>query len=129
MTRGRGIGVDIESIGERPFDAEAARRFFSPCDELAIRSAPETARAGLFAVFWTRKEACIKASGIGLSFPLASFDVSGDAREPRCIVSGGDAVQGARSWTLVDVATVPGFAAACAVEDAGLNVIRGEFRF
>ena len=82
----------------------------------------------MFVAFWTRKEACIKASGLGLSFTLASFDVSGNAREPRVIVSGGDAAQSVRSWTLVDVETVPGCAAACAVEGMGLSVICREFR-
>ncbi len=129
VTKGREIGVDIESIRERAFDAEVVRRFFSPREGVEIRSMSEAARAGMFATFWARKEACIKASGLGLSFPLASFDVSGEAREPRVVVSGGDAAEGERSWTLVDVEAVPGFAAACAVEGAGLNVIRREFRF
>jgi 4'-phosphopantetheinyl transferase len=129
VTKGREIGVDIESIGERPFEAEVVRRFFSPREGVALRSKPEAARAGMFATFWARKEACLKASGLGISFPLASFDVSGEAREPRVVVSGGEAAEGGRSWTLVDVETVPGFAAACAVEGAGLHVIRREFRF
>jgi 4'-phosphopantetheinyl transferase len=129
VTEGREIGVDIESIDKRPFDAEVVRRFFSPREGAVLSSAPEAARAGLFVVFWARKEACIKASGLGLSFPLTSLDVSVDAREPRVIVSGGDAAPGARSWTLVDVETVPACAAACAVGGVVLNVIRREFRF
>ncbi len=128
VTRGREIGVDIESIGERPFDAEVVRRFFSPREGAVLGSTPEAARAGLFAAFWARKEACIKAWGLGLSFPLSSFDVSGSAREPRVVATGGDAAHGARPLTLVDVETVPGFAAACAVEGAGLKLICGEFR-
>lgn len=129
VTQGREIGVDIESIARRPFDAEVVRRFFSPREELVIRSAPETERTALFVTFWARKEACIKASGFGLSFPLASFDVSGDAREPRAVASGEAAAPGTRAWTLVDVETVSGFAAACAVEGAGLKVMCEEFRF
>ena len=129
VTGGREIGIDIESIDKRPFDAEVVRKFFSPREGAVLSSAPEAARAGWFVVYWARKEACIKASGLGLSFPLASLDVSVDAREPRVIVSGGDAAQGVRSWTLVDVETGPGCAAACAVEGVGLNVNRREFRF
>jgi 4'-phosphopantetheinyl transferase len=129
VTKGREIGVDIESIDRRRFEAEVVRRFFSPREGEALRSTPEEARAGLFAAFWARKEACLKASGLGISFPLASFDVSGEAREPRVVVSGGEAAEVGRSWTLVDVEAVPGFAAACAVEGAGLHVVRREFRF
>ena len=68
VTKGREIGVDIESIGERPFDMGIVRRFFSPREGAVLLSAPEAARASLFAAIWTRKEACIKASGLGLSF-------------------------------------------------------------
>jgi 4'-phosphopantetheinyl transferase len=128
VTKGREIGVDIESIGMRRFDEEVARRFFSPSDGRALCSAPGAARERLFASFWARREACVKASGFGLLFPLASFDVSEEAGEPRAIVSGGDVTHAPRSWTLVDVETVPGFAAACAVEGAVLNVIRMELR-
>lgn len=125
VTRGRGIGVDIESIGERLYNAEVVRRFFSPHDESVLRSTPEAERAKTFVAFWTRKEACIKASGLGLSFPLASFDVSPDAKEPRVIDSGGES---RRSWTLIDIETAAGCAAACAVEGIGLSFIRREFR-
>ena len=71
VTRGCEIGVDIEVIGERPYEAEVARRFFSPRDERALLSAPQAARAGLFAALWTRREACLKASGLECS-PFAA---------------------------------------------------------
>lgn len=128
VTTGRGVGVDIESIGTRAREAHIARRFFTPGEDRALRSADESARPALFAAFWARKEACIKASGLGLLLSLDSFDVSAGAREPRVVerIRGGE---GAGSWTLVDVAAAAGFAAACAVEGRGLRVIRGEFRF
>lgn len=128
VTKGRGVGVDIESIGEHRFDEAIARRFFAPGERDALRAASEAGRAETFTTIWVRKEACVKASGLGIALPLDSFDVSLNAREPRLVVSGGGVERGGRSWTLVDVETVPGYAAACAVEGTGLNLIHGEFR-
>lgn len=124
VTKGRGIGVDIETIGNRAYNPEVVRRFFSRREQDALRSIPEAERGKMFVVFWTRKEACIKASGLGLSLPLASFDVSSDAKEPRVIVFGEEST---RSWTVVDIETVSGCAAACAVDGVGLRVVRREF--
>jgi 4'-phosphopantetheinyl transferase len=129
VTRGRGIGVDIESIGTRAHEADIARRFFTPGEDRTLRSADESARPALFAAFWARKEACIKASGLGLFLSLDSFDVSAGAREPRVVESAGGDTQGGRSWTLADVEAASGYAAACAVEGRGLRIMQGEFRF
>jgi 4'-phosphopantetheinyl transferase len=129
VTTGRGVGVDIESVGTRAREADIARRFFTPGEDRALRAADDFARPALFAAFWARKEACIKASGLGLLLSLDSFDVSADAREPRVVESKGGDARGGRSWTLADVEAVSGYAAACAVEGRGLRIMQGEFRF
>jgi 4'-phosphopantetheinyl transferase len=126
VARGRGIGIDIEQIRKHARYAEVARRFFSPHEQNVLDSTPETEREKMFVVLWTRKEACVKASGLGLlAFALPSFDVSSHAKEPRVIVSGG---KDTHSWTVVDVETVSGYAAACAVDGVGLRIVRKEFR-
>lgn len=125
VTKGRGVGIDIEAIDSRAYQEAIVRRFFSPHEQDALRSIPEAGRERTFIVFWTRKEACIKASGLGFSLPLSSFDVSSDAKEPRVIVCGGE---GDRVWTVVDIETVSGYAAACAVDGVGLRIVRKEFR-
>jgi 4'-phosphopantetheinyl transferase len=70
------LGVDIEKIRD-DVDAEAlAERFFSPRERAGLRALPAHLRVPGFYACWTRKEAFLKATGTGLSFPLADFSVS-----------------------------------------------------
>ena len=61
------IGVDVEMLRPMPDAAALARQNFSASenDELAATAAPDQALA--FLLGWTRKEACLKAIGSGLS--------------------------------------------------------------
>lgn len=62
----REIGVDVEMTGRRTEKLAIARRFFRPEEAAAVEAEPE-----LFFDYWTLKEAFIKATGRGLSMPLA----------------------------------------------------------
>jgi 4'-phosphopantetheinyl transferase len=63
------LGIDIEFIKKTNNLSAIAQRFFHPQEINAIHSSQD------FFNCWTRKEAFIKALGIGLSFPLNSFAV------------------------------------------------------
>lgn len=70
---GSDIGVDCERAGRR-VDAEGlSRRFFSPEEAAALENLPPGRLEEQFPLFWTLKEAYIKALGLGLSHPLDSF--------------------------------------------------------
>jgi 4'-phosphopantetheinyl transferase len=61
----------------RDIDAAAlAERFFSVRERAGLRALPEGLRVRGFFACWTRKEAFLKATGTGLSFPLADFSVT-----------------------------------------------------
>jgi len=63
------VGVDIEHLRAN-FDVVAlAERYFAPAETELVRADAER-----FFEFWTRKEAFIKAIGMGVSFPLQGFD-------------------------------------------------------
>lgn len=95
----RPIGVDIEHIGPC-FDYRALlSEHFTESEAPLIRDATAFFKA------WTRKEACAKAIGLGLSIPLASYEVA----DSPVILSDG------RSATLLDLIPPPGFAVALAV--------------
>ena len=68
------IGVDVEVL--RPMrDAIAlAERNFTPAEQQALRAAPVDQRDLAFMRGWTRKEACLKAIGSGLSIPPDAVD-------------------------------------------------------
>jgi 4'-phosphopantetheinyl transferase len=85
------VGVDVELLRHMP-DAEAlADTYFTPHERRALAAAAPHDRDLAFLRCWTRKEACLKATGMGLSVDTRSFEVGldGDGREVRIPVEGG----------------------------------------
>ena len=72
----RALGVDIEII--RPIaEVEAlARSHFSPEERENWSRVPAEQRVAAFLAIWVRKEACLKALGVGLSAQPSSINVS-----------------------------------------------------
>ncbi|WP_289039706.1 4'-phosphopantetheinyl transferase superfamily protein [uncultured Zobellia sp.] len=70
------VGVDVERIKNDFKVAKIAEGFFSSDEISSLLAFPEEKRAQVFFNCWTRKEAFIKAKGVGLSFDLTSFSVS-----------------------------------------------------
>lgn len=68
------IGIDIEKV-QPVCKLDVARRFFNKeeFDQLISTSVPE--QANFFYRIWARKEALIKATGLGVSQGLATFSV------------------------------------------------------
>jgi 4'-phosphopantetheinyl transferase len=116
VTRGRGVGVDIEFIRPEFASEEIAERFFSTHEVAALRALPKSIQSEAFFNCWTRKEAYIKAIGEGMSMPLDQFQVS-LAPGSRAELLGNlrDANEVSR-WSLQELAPGPGYAAAIAVE-------------
>lgn len=87
ISDGRPIGVDVE-IDQPVLDAAAlARRHFTPGEYEQWERAAAGRRSGVFLQGWTRKEACLKALGVGLSAPPRSLEVGCDS-DPRSVVAG-----------------------------------------
>lgn len=76
FTYNRNIGIDLEWIQQDIAIEEVASRFFSEPEIVSMQQLAEPKRNELFFQYWTRKEALIKATGTGLSFPVDTFDVS-----------------------------------------------------
>jgi 4'-phosphopantetheinyl transferase len=68
------VGVDVEDV--RPIEAEVADGHFSATELSDLRGLQGDAWLTGFYRCWTRKEAILKAEGVGLSRALDSFDVS-----------------------------------------------------
>jgi 4'-phosphopantetheinyl transferase len=68
------IGVDAEEVTGARFNDNLIRRVFSEGEQALIESSPDPLRMCL--QLWVRKEASVKAAGIGLVSDLASIDVS-----------------------------------------------------
>ncbi len=82
----RDVGVDIEAIDNSVGTEEIAKNFFSTGEVSALQHLPQSLRLMGFFNCWTRKEAYIKARGMGLSIPLDSFDVSLHPDEPADLI-------------------------------------------
>jgi 4'-phosphopantetheinyl transferase len=69
------VGVDVEFMDAGVDVLALAETSFSESERAALLACPPAARADLFYEYWTCKEACIKADGRGLAFPLQQFSV------------------------------------------------------
>lgn len=112
---GRAVGVDVERIRTDLELDEIAARFFSANECKLLASLVGPARYLAFFTCWTRKEAYLKARGIGLSSPLDQFDVSFlPHEEPRLLVTRNDPAE-AKRWRLAALDPSSDYAAALAV--------------
>jgi 4'-phosphopantetheinyl transferase len=70
------LGVDVEHA-RGGFDVlELSEQAFSRAENDALLRLPPVQRRAAFFACWTRKEAYIKATGLGLTMPLGDFSVS-----------------------------------------------------
>ncbi len=116
FTYSRAIGIDVEYIKPQ-LDVEGiAARFFSPSESAMLLGLPETQKLDAFFNCWTRKEAYLKAKGIGLSLPLDQFDVSFVRGKPACILKTRGDPQEADRWSLQELTPATCYTGAVAVE-------------
>lgn len=105
------LGVDVERLRVID-DADRLIAHFSPRERRAYQSLPPHERPVGFLNCWTRKEAFIKATGKGFSFPLDSFDVTLTPGRPAEILRLGT-MRGAKcGWRLQSFIPAQGFVAA-----------------
>lgn len=76
FTTGQEIGVDIETIDRNVDHAAVSEHYFTRPEVAAIEAAGPEAK-DRFLDFWTRKEAVLKASGVGIMDDLRSLRVDG----------------------------------------------------
>jgi 4'-phosphopantetheinyl transferase len=122
LTAGREIGVDIERVRTQPTHLDMATRYFTPGESQRLNALPPTESERAFFHVWTRKEAFLKAIGLGLSHGLERFEVSVPPDEPcRLLHIDGDAGVAA-GWTLLNLELEAGYVGALAVEGRGYRV-------
>jgi 4'-phosphopantetheinyl transferase len=103
VSRGREVGCDIEWMDPTFGDDAIAERFFSREEAAMLRGLSEEDRRAEFFRCWTRKEAFIKACGMGMSMELQR--------------AGGDQP----GWSIRDIDAPEGYAAAIVFQcSAGL---------
>jgi 4'-phosphopantetheinyl transferase len=116
VARGIELGVDLEQ--HRPMtDAEdLAKNYFSAAEISELAGLPPTLKVAGFFNGWTRKEAFIKATGLGLSFPLNRFAVSLSPEKPAALLPVAGGAGALKKWALVSFDAAPDFSAALVFE-------------
>jgi 4'-phosphopantetheinyl transferase len=116
VTRRCPVGVDMEHLRPMSDYLGLAERYFSPREVTILRELPDDQRERAFFHAWTRKEAFLKARGVGLSYGLERVEVTLGPREaPQLVRVDGEERQ-ARSWSLHNLEPAPGFVGALALE-------------
>ena len=122
---GRRIGVDLEYVRPEFTGHEIAQQYFSQREATELERVPLALRNQAFFNCWTRKEAFIKALGLGLSLPLKEFDVSLAPTAPAALLETRWSPQEASRWSLTALDVAAGYVAAVAVEGHGGEVHLG----
>jgi 4'-phosphopantetheinyl transferase len=100
------MGCDVERRNPAHADPAVAERLFAPGEWRRFAALPEERRVEGFFNCWTRKEAFIKAIGLGVSLPLHSFEVSLAPGDAPALLSGGE------GWSIASFEAAPGYQAA-----------------
>ena len=79
------VGVDIEGLGRRPRFAALAERCYHPAEKAKWLAAEASESAATWLEIWTRKEAVLKAHGLGLRLQLNTLDTCHDAVQHQLI--------------------------------------------
>jgi 4'-phosphopantetheinyl transferase len=112
------VGVDVEHVRPMSDIANIVKRYFAPGEQAAWLALPECERLAGFFRCWTRKEAYLKARGIGLSGGLDKFEVSLAPDDPPRLLHVADPNDSPARWQMHDIAAGYGYMAACVVEGA-----------
>lgn len=74
LAAGAELGVDIEELRAVTSNADLAAAHFTAREQRELAACARASSNRLFLSGWTRKEACLKAIGSGLSIAPATFD-------------------------------------------------------
>jgi 4'-phosphopantetheinyl transferase len=113
ITTDREVGIDVEQIRDGIPFSDMARLAFSLREQEELISLPDHLQQSAFYRCWTRKEAYLKASGMGFSLHSGSFDVSLLPEPSASLMIAPDDLS---SWYLHDICVPENYHAALAVK-------------
>ena len=122
VTRGREVGIDLEQMRPEVETLALAERFFAPEEVKVLMQLPPAEQRAAFFECWTRKEAFIKARGMGLSLPLNQFVVAFGAGVAPALLSAKDDPNASARWLVRNLQPADGFAGALVVEAGELEM-------
>jgi 4'-phosphopantetheinyl transferase len=121
FARGLPLGVDVECCRDLDFN-ELVNSAFSPQERETWSRLPSAEHARAFFSAWTRKEAYLKALGLGLSKSLDSFTVTFDFDSGSGLIWCASDASAPPRWQITSVELAPGYACALAVSSAATEL-------
>lgn len=112
VARGRAVGVDVERWADDIVYDELAEYCFSLAERAELSAASHDDKAAAFFAGWTRKEAYIKATGVGAMLGLDYFDVSLAPGAAAALLADRRPSAVAERWSMRDIEVGPGYSAA-----------------
>jgi 4'-phosphopantetheinyl transferase len=126
----RDVGVDVEHLDRPRLSHDVAVRSCAPHELADIREEPEESQQQRFLVYWTLKEAYLKACGLGISVHMPDVAFALDPDGPRLLLRGSMAGHDPR-WLFGLAQATPRHLMAAAVEcrdDATPELVFQRFR-
>jgi 4'-phosphopantetheinyl transferase len=109
------VGIDVELVRPVPEFQDIVGKNFSTQAAAKIMATPRERQLAAFYQLWTRNEACLKATGEGLS----DAKWTGEPSQRRPVQEN---IQMTEAWTVVELNPAQGYAAALAATAAGLTI-------
>jgi 4'-phosphopantetheinyl transferase len=122
FTREARVGIDVERVRTSADCGAIAARFFAPAEQAALASLSLADRIDAFFACWTRKEALLKAVGLGISRGLSRVEVTCRPGDPARLLRSDLTEVDPAGWSLFDLPVPPGYRSALAVSLAEPSV-------
>lgn len=116
------LGVDIEERRTVRLMLGIADKNFARDEAARLHAAPADERRRLFFRIWTRKEAFLKALGVGLTHPLRSFSVDPTPGAAQGLLHVEDLPEDPARWYIGGVRCREGAEAALAVDQTRVEI-------
>ncbi len=121
---GREVGIDLQKRTAIDLQDLLSARFLTAGEVRSLQRLPVQLREESALRCWTRKEALVKAMGLGMSAPLDDIEVTVAPSHPAVVrVHGGRAA--ARRWWMTDLELGPEYAACAVAQGSAPLTIRG----
>ena len=123
ITQAGPVGVDIEQIRRLENFEGLVKQFFSPREAAAFSRLAPAEQPLAFFNLWTRKEALLKATGLGIGSLLHKVEVTFLPGEPASVLSLPAEHWSGCEWDLADLPLPPGYVGALALPARNLRAV------
>jgi 4'-phosphopantetheinyl transferase len=124
------LGCDVEQHRQLEDAEDLAATCFSASEIKEMNALPQSLKMTGFFNCWTRKEAFVKAIGVGLSFPLNRFSVSLIPGQAATLLNVAEDPEAFNRWKMASLEVGPNYSAALVFEgrNAGIQYFEWEPR-